>query len=453
MKLKTKLVDHLLNYLANGLNICLGLIMLPFIVTKLNEFEVGLWIVFITITSLINLIEFGFQNTIGRNITYILAGADSISKENLPKLTQKIKSNCSYDLGILQNLMSTVRSIYACMTLIGIIIFLVCGTIYINILLNNENITDKSQYLICWLLVCFGNLIHIYYLYINTALKSSGELDKANIVFIITKTTTIILGISFLYADLGFISLGIAWFAGCLLGRLSSIIFYKRNFVYSKLDLNKTVAISLRKNYFSILWYNACRSGVVQLGTFFIQRFTILVAANALGKQATPYSLTLTILYSVNSLSSVLMQLYLPKITYYQAKRNKKQVKKLFIGTWISVIIISLFINSFLYFYGDEILAIFGSEVCILEKKYLILLIIFIELELIHSIAVSFLTTYNIVPFVKATIISGVLITVINLVFIKEYGVITLILSFGLVNLFYNNWKWPILAIKKCCIK
>lgn len=449
MKLKTKLHDHLLNYTANGLNICLGLIMLPFIVTKLNEFEVGLWIVFVTITSLINLIEFGFQNTIGRNITYVLAGAESISNKNLPKLTPKIMSNCGYNSSILLNLMSTVRSIYACMTLIGIIIFLVCGSVYINILLNNENIIDKSEYLICWLFVCLGNLIHIYYLYINTALKSSGELDKANIIFIITKTTTIILGISFLYINLGFISLGIAWFSGCLLGRLSSIIFFKRNFVFSKLNFNAEVAISLRKKYFKILWYNACRSGVVQLGTFFIQRFTILVAANALGKQATPYSLTLTILYSVSSLSSVLMQLYLPKITYYQAKRNKKQVKKLFINTWVSVILISLFINTLLYLYGDKILLFFGSEVNILERKYLILLIIFIELELIHSIAASFLTTYNIVPFLKATIISGIVITLLNLAFVKEYGVITLILSFGLVNLFYNNWKWPLLALKK----
>jgi O-antigen/teichoic acid export membrane protein len=280
-------------------------------------------------------------------------------------------------------------------------------------------------------------------------LKSSGELDKANIVFIITKTTTIIIGISLLYVDLGFISLGIAWFAGCLLGRLTSIIFFKRNFVFTELEFNKGVSFSLRKKYFKVLWYNACRSGVVQLGTFFIQRFTILIAANALGKQATPYSLTLTILYSVNSLSSVLMQLYLPKITYYQAKRNKKQVKKLFLGAWVTVIIISLFINSLLYFLGEEILFLFGSEVSILESKYLILLIIFMELELIHSIAASFLTTYNIVPFVNATIITGVLITIINLVFINEYGVITLILSYGLVNLFYNNWKWPLLALKK----
>ena len=95
MKLETKLVDHLLNYTANGLNICLGLIMLPFIMTKLDEFEVGLWIVFVTITSLINLIEFGFQNTIGRNITYILAGADSISQKNDPRVTREITSNCN----------------------------------------------------------------------------------------------------------------------------------------------------------------------------------------------------------------------------------------------------------------------------------------------------------------------------------------------------------------------
>jgi hypothetical protein len=57
----------------------------------------------------------------------------------------------------------------------------------------------------------------------------------------------------------------------------------------------------------------------------------------------------------------------------------------------------------------------------------------------------------NTVPFVKASIISGIAIVVVSILSIKltHLGIIALILSQGIVQLAYNNWYWPVYVIRK----
>jgi len=71
-----------------------------------------------------------------------------------------------------------------------------------------------------------------------------------------------------------------------------------------------------------------------------------------------------------------------------------------------------------------------------------------ILLELNHSIAGNYLTTINVIPFVRAALWSGLSIALISILLVKVMGVWALIVGQGVVQLAYNNWKWPIMSIK-----
>ena len=55
------------------------------------------------------------------------------------------------------------------------------------------------------------------------------------------------------------------------------------------------------------------------------------------------------------------------------------------------------------------------------------------------------IATSNEIPFVKANLISGFIIIILTTCSLQftQLGLIGVILSEGIVELSYNNWKWP----------
>ena len=73
-------------------------------------------------------------------------------------------------------------------------------------------------------------------------------------------------------------------------------------------------------------------------------------------------------------------------------------------------------------------------------------------LEFNHgSIFSTFITTKNEVPFTVPSIVSGCAIVVlsVSLVTLTKLGLWGLLLSQCLVQLAYNNWKWPCVVLKE----
>ena len=105
---------------------------------------------------------------------------------------------------------------------------------------------------------------------------------------------------------------------------------------------------------------------------------------------------------------------------------------------------------SVFYFVQSYIIEIFHAKVGFLDSNYLLLLAVVYFLELIHTISATILTTANKVPFVKPALLSGVMIVLVSYFLMKytDYGVMGLILAQGIIQLLYNNWKWPLCVYK-----
>lgn len=432
--------DMVWGYLAQGLNIGAGLLLLPPILMFLPKAEVGLWFVFITLGSLAQLLEFGFQPTIARNAAYIYSGAEQLSKVGVPL---NLDNSSPLNTQLLGQLIDTSKKICRLVAFLASLVLLLLGTLYIYSLLTPDQ--SAAEVVIAWLAFSTGYLLNFYFSYINAFLQGRGDIDQSNKVIVLSRCALILLGSTSVVFGFGLPGLGLSVLLSALLGRLVAVMFFLNH------DASRQAASCKREktgNILSMLWYNASRLGIVQLGAFLIQRGNILLASSFLGLEAaSSYSMTVTILIALSSVSNVACQLQVPYASALQLRGARDELIPLYGEMLVLSTTVYLFGLLFLIVVGDSMLALLGSEVKLLPIGFLVLLGIVLFLELHHSVAATYLTTLNKVPFVKAGLYSGIAVFALGFVLIQQFGIIGIIIAQGFVQASYNNWKWPLEAV------
>jgi O-antigen/teichoic acid export membrane protein len=436
-------------YLAQALNICGGFLLLPSMIHYLSVEDVGLWFVFITMSGLAQLLDFGFQSTIIRNVAYIFAGAKFLNNTKPPSL---IDPQQKVNVSLLTSLIAACQFIYILIAFIASIFLIIGGCIYINSLLLPSQSFFYS--LLAWIIFAIASTLNLYYGYMGAFLQGRGNVTQYNKVVIISRSTMIILSFVALIKGFGLVGVSSAMLFSSLIGRflilhlLKSDAITKSAFALAKYQKRMSVV--------KTLWHNASRIAIVQISTFIIQRSNILIASSFIGlASAASYGMTISIFIMLIGLSQAIVQLKIPKLSKIQTKKisSRSRIRKIYfeflffgLGTYFvgSVLII---------FLGPLVFESISTTTNLLPFWQLLLLAIIFGLELNHSIATTYLTTRNSIPFLSASLISGVSMIIISLIFVEHFKIIGLIIAQGLVQLAYNNWKWPHLVSKQLGIK
>ena len=435
--------DLLWGYLASFLNIGTSIILLPLLLHFLPPDDVGLWFVFNTLVSFAQLLEFGFQPTLARNVAYIYAGAQELSMVGTPKI---FRDNLNINRPLLDILIISAKNIYRWISIFAAIVLLLAGTYYVSTLLSSSQ--NRLIVFLSWAAFASGYIVNAYYGYIGGLLQGRGDVTQANKIIFITRGTYVFVGCISLIAGYSLLGVGIASLLSAIVGRF----FAHRYFYSSYKKLNKHIldkCVYSQKEIVKILWHNASRLGAVQVGAFLIQRGNILIASSFLGLTvAASYGMTVSVLMILVNVASVISQMQTPHISALQAKNSKKTL----VSIYGEILILSwtiFFLGAFvLNVFGDDLFFAIGSTTRLLSGKVLLLLSIIYFLEMNHSLAATYITTNNHIPFVGASLISGFCIILFSLLGADIFGVIGLVLSQGTVQLAYNNWKWPLLVMR-----
>jgi O-antigen/teichoic acid export membrane protein len=428
-------------YASSLANVSAGLILLPFVLHYLMPTEVGVWFVFITIITASQLIELGFQATFTRNIAYIYEGAQSLNRVGIPDKNDISKINYS----LLKLIITSVKFIYLIFSAVGIVILISISLFYVPILI--ETTEDHKYYQSAWLLFAVAGILNISNGWMIGLLYGKGEYEQVSKVNVLSKTLLVVTSIVGLYLSYGLLSLGLS----AIVGALTTKLFLIRNLdeiaLSTKIKFNY---LNAEIKILKILSVNAIKSTVVQIGGFLIQRANIIIATIFMGaSESSSYSLSITLLLTLSGISMAICQIQLPKITRLQLRLNSDTLAIKYGETIVICSIIYLTGSLMLLCFGNDMLNLIGSNVKILDKTYFTLLIVIYFLEMNHSLAGSYLTTLNDVPFLRAALISGLVIVIGTFILIPKLGVVAIIIMQGGVQLLYNNWKWPIEVSKK----
>jgi len=435
--------DLLWGYVAQALNLGGGLLLLPISARCLSPDDLGLWFVFMALASLAQLLELGFQPTLARNVSYVYAGASKLTRTGVPEAAP---AGAPVDMLLLGGLMWAARSVYRAVAGLAGVVMLLAGSLYITTLLTPAQ--DATRSLLAWITFSLGAIISFYFGYINGFLQGRGDVTHSSKVTAFTRGSLVVFSIAALLLGYGLLGLGIASLLSATIGRISAHHYFKKDPLVERLRDVRHTAES-KKDILMTLWYNAGRLGVVQIGAFLIQRGNVLIAASFVGLAASgSYGITVNVLMALSGMASVICQLQLPHLAALQAAQNRKQAAEVlgetFLMSWLFFLAGLIFVVAA----GNDLLSLIGSKNHLLSRPLCLLLGVILLLEMTHSISASYLTTLNHVPFVGAAIFSGIGVSVMTLLLIKPFGIAGMVLAQGMVQLAYNNWKWPLEAVR-----
>jgi O-antigen/teichoic acid export membrane protein len=434
------------NFVGTIMRVASGVILLPIVLIKLSREDVGLWNIYIQLGGLALLLDFGFLNSFGRNITYIFSGVKELKPEGYISVDGSDKS-ISYSL--LRSVINAMRRYYGIIALVFLSIFLLASPFYLKRILIDYN-GDESIIWVSWFIYGFLVAYQLYTYYYSSLLIGRGMVKKQQQITVFGQSCRILSSLIFLYLGFGIISLVIGQLVSDVVNRILSYnAFYDKDL---KQNLKDAVLIPVG-NVMKIMSPNAIRIGITTLGWFLTSKIIILVAPLLSITLPTvgSYGTTMQMINLIMSLSTLWFATFYPKMTLYRVNNQKDDLKRVYIKSQLAMLAVFIVCGTGLVLFGPILLKLVGSKTQLLPEIMIFVMLIFALLESNYGIANSFILSGNEVPYMKSSIITGVLSATLLLSLLKFTTLSTwaMILAPGIAATMYINWKWPLVAARK----
>ncbi|EGU33632.1 hypothetical protein VIBRN418_00851 [Vibrio sp. N418] len=430
--------DLIWGYLAQFLNIGSGVIIIPVAIIYLTTEDMGFWYLFIAIAGLAQLLEFGFQPTISRMVSYVYSGAKELIPEGIPETGKEINYQLLYDL------VSASKNIYRYVSIAVAVLLLSVGTYYLN---SFEEF--KQEQLVAWLVFSLSTIINFYFTYLNGLIIGKGKQSVLYRITALSKLLMLLVSVPLLVLNYGLMSMAVGTFTSLLVTRF---LLYKYLNNEKEQDVKKLSSIKKEKtSQTKIVWLSAWKLGGTSIGAFLILRANQFITSSYLGLSvAASYGLTIQIIGILSSVSAMYFTLSLPKINSLQSLKDKMKIKSIVKKSFLIVALLYVFGAFGLVYIGVPLLDYMSTNTELVPKNILLLMLFMYGLELNHSMSATYLTTLNKVPFLYASLISGIFIVFVSLlvVNISTLGLVGVVFSQFTIQLLYNNWYWPLQVLK-----
>lgn len=441
--------DIIWNYLATFMRIASGIIILPLVLKMLPTEEYGLWSIFLTISSLITLLDFGFSNSFSRNVAYVFSGVKELKATGYIAVEKK---DAPVDYRLLKSVITAMKRYYGAMSLVFLAIFIIASPFYMNSVLQKYS-GDKQEIWIAWF--TYGTIVaYEFYTYYYYSLMTGRGLIKRNMqIIVISQSVRILVSVICLLMKMGIISMIIGMLFGDIVNRtLSYYSFYDKKI---KAQIKEAVIMPVME-VMKVMAPNAFKIGLTTLGYFSLTQAVLLISPFYLTlSEVAEYGISKQLVSLILSIGGTWFGTFYPQLTQYRVRNENDNVKRLYVKGIITVTIVFVLAGLGLLLLGNRILDLINSKTFLLNNWFLLIMIIFSFFEGCQSISTSTLLTKNEVPFFKSVLISGVASLTLLFIFFKftNLGVLSMILAPGLTLSVYQNWKWPYMVIKELNIK
>ena len=437
--------DVIWNYLATFLQIGSGVILFPIILRMLPSETVGIWSIFVAITGLVNLLDFGFDPSFSRNIAYIFSGVNKLEKTGIS--TEALGTQVNIDL--LGNTIRAMKWFYTRIALIAFILLITAGTAYLFSVINNKFHGDKTQVIIAWIIFCCINAYNIYTLFYDSLLMGYGLVMKSKQLTIISQVAYLCITATLIINGFGLISIVSGQAVAVVIKRVLSYRFFFTP------ELKKELQTVNTENFYEIVKVitpNSIKLGLTSLGGFLALQSSVIIGSMYISlDQLASYGITVQVVNVIASLAGVYYFSFTPKIAYLRVGNNSPKIKAIYVKCVVILAITFICCGIVLIILGNWGLLLLKSKTLLLDNSMIAVLLLITFLEKNHAIAGGFLLSKNEVPFFKASIVSGIATVIILFLFLKftDLEVWGLILASGIVQISYQNWKWPTVLIKE----
>lgn len=418
-----------------------SLILLPFLLRQFPADKVALWYICLTLGSVGTLVEQSLEPAITRYITYARGGVGKLPEYG----ARPGPASGQIDPRLVNLVVAAARWLHVRTSALNLVLFGAGGGMYLWFLASRNNL--ETETLQAWGIFTAAQYLGCRLMVNIPILQGMGRTHEAFQAFTLQRMgfiLTAILGI-FLFPRLEII--GIAQFIANVLGLGMAWIRVRRLLNASDFTPN----LSELRTCIRELLHGSLRLWITRFGGFLIVKSNLLLVSAFIGLQtAGSLALSMQALEAINLLSLTPLFSRLPRLyelrTLDFTQEMKRCVGSVLLIAWITYCVGSIC----LVWQGAELLEFLGSQSTLLPTGSLLLLLVTGLLEMNHSLSGTLLLLDNRVPFMRASVLSGLIIVCLSTLVLSqtELGVLGALAVPFFIQLAYNNWKWPLEALR-----
>ena len=432
--------------LATLFRIGSGVLLFPMVLSMLPAETVGVWTIFTSVTMITGILDFGFNQSFARNISYVFSGVRSLKCDGHEYVADA--DMASVDYGLLKNTIAAMRYFYSRMAMILFLLLAVGGTFYIYNLMQGYS-GDVREIYIAWTIVCIVNSYNLYTLYYDSLLSGRGLIKRKNQIILMGNVAYLSLAVILLLCGMGLVAIVASQFVSVLIIREMS----KRSFYSPTISAGLNNAqVAYYKAVLRAIVPNAVNLGLASVGGFLTFRLSTFVGPLYISlSDMASFGITLQLLSVVSSLALLYTNVYLPKVFQWRVEHKVEQVRRTFYTSMLLVFMAFACGGLAIALLGNWALDILGSETQLLAGGLLAFLVLHYYLETNMVNATEYLLAKNEVPFYKRYLVSGCITVVLLFLFVGyfELGVWGIIAAPMLAQSVLQYWKWPYEVIKE----
>jgi O-antigen/teichoic acid export membrane protein len=441
--------DVVWSYAATFLQIGVGVILLPFILKAFSQETVAIWTIFLTVMTLSNLLDFGFNPSFARNVSYVVSGVTELKKTGhlvVENHTGEI------DYGLFKGMINAMRWFYSRAAWLLFFLLATAGTYYMFTILKTYSGNHAEVY-IAWAILVILNAYALYTMYYDSLMQGKGLVKRAKQIKVAGQAVYLILAIVLILLRFNLIAVVSAQVLSIVVIRILSYrTIYTAGF---KRRLHQ-VSARPRREILSYIYPNAVKVGLTGVGGFLVLRSSTIIGSLFLSlDEIASYGITMQVIGIISAVGGVYFFTYQPKMVQYRVQNDNIAIKQLYLKGCLLLFGAFLLGGAALLLLGEWALNVIGSQTPLLSGLFMLVALVIGWLEMNHAVAGQVLLTKNEVPFFKAALFAGGLTLVLLFLFLEytPWGVFALILAPGIAQGCYQNWKWPVKVARELHIK
>ncbi len=440
----TKRKDVIWGYLGAFFSMGTSLIILPFVLKKLEDSQLGLWYLFSSIGLFATIFDYTFSAAMARNFSYIWNGANELKKGSDIKAENEI-----VDWKMLKKVFLVNRGVYGIMSVSAFAIMGIVGTKYIIWVSRDLN----GNFVFAWLGYLAGVCLNLYLGYLFAALRGVGALEVVNKCQVYSRGIQVGAVVILLHLDFGLYGVAIGYLVSIIvLGLTLYSAFMKYMDVGKKIHQVKILTDKQDiLKIFSVIWSSSWKEAIVSISTYLCGQMVTLLSSLYYSLDETGfYALYLQLSNVVAQISLVPSGTFLPEMQAAYVTRNMERMRRKLSGTIVAFVLV--------YILGTIGILVFGMPLLLLFKKGIILdyrmMILAIILQFVMKFPycyTAYFSATNRIIYYKSYFLSAIFSFFVSLVFLELqicgiYGVIVIQI---LGQLVYNFWIWIVRACKE----
>ena len=442
--------DFVWTMLATFFKIGAGVLLFPIILKMLPAETVGVWTIFVTITQLTFIFDFGFNTSFARNVSYVFSGVSSLKRDGYEHVESSSVDRIDYAL--LGGTIRAMRYFYSRMAVVLFVLFAVLGTFYVYTLMQDYS-GNVGEVYIAWGILVLINSYNLYTLYYEALLNGRGEIKRVHQIILVGNVVYILFAIVLILLGGGLVAIVASQAVSVLLVRfLSKKAFYTSSII-------EGLSVADDSNYKDILYAitpNAIKVGLTSLGGFIINKSSLFIGSLFVSLETMgSYGITLQLLVVIGMMAGIVTRVYMPKVFQWRVEERLDLIKQKFYLSSVVMFLVFALSGIVIVLYGDWMLSVLKSNTTLLPTSLLILIFVQHYLEYNHSNAAQYLLSRNEVPFFKVSLISAGCVLLLLGVFVVwlDMGMLGMILAPMIVQGVYQNWNWPLEVVRELRIK